>query len=141
MWQHFQNLIVNALKFQQPDVIPVVHISGEVTESDELSPGMPQRVAHITVKDNGIGFDAQHADRIFSPFQRLHARDRYPGTGMGLAICRRITERHGGTITAQSTPDVGTTFVITLPTVHRPEQRQEQRQEEQPPHQRRENAA
>jgi signal transduction histidine kinase len=69
----------------------------------------------IAVADNGIGFDEKYLDRIFTPFQRLHGRNEYEGTGMGLAVCRRIAERHGGAITAQSIPGQGTTFLVTLP--------------------------
>lgn len=65
--------------------------------------------------DNGIGFDMKYAERIFGIFQRLHTRAEYEGTGIGLATCRKIVERHGGTITAQSTPGEGTTFIIDLP--------------------------
>ena len=67
------------------------------------------------MKDNGIGFDMQYLDRIFKPFQRLHSRQEYEGSGMGLAICRRIVERHSGEITATSAPGEGSTFIITLP--------------------------
>jgi signal transduction histidine kinase len=72
-------------------------------------------MCRLTVADNGIGFEESHADRIFSPFKRLHGRDEYEGTGMGLAICRRIAERHGGDITADSAPGEGTTFTVLLP--------------------------
>ena len=75
----------------------------------------------IVVEDNGIGFDEKYLDRIFNVFQRLHPRDVHEGTGVGLAICRRIVERHGGTITAQSTPGRGSTFEIVLPALHRKE--------------------
>ena len=67
------------------------------------------------MEDNGIGFDEKYLDRIFQPFQRLHGRSQYEGTGMGLAICRKIVERHGGTITAKSVPGKGATFIVTLP--------------------------
>jgi signal transduction histidine kinase len=70
------------------------------------------------VRDNGIGFDEKYCDRIFQPFERLHGRDDYPGTGMGLAICRKIVERHDGTITASSAPGAGATFIIQLPVKH-----------------------
>ena len=69
----------------------------------------------IYVEDNGIGFEEQYLERIFQPFQRLHGMSQYEGSGMGLAICRKIVERHSGTITARSTPGKGTTFIIALP--------------------------
>jgi signal transduction histidine kinase len=69
----------------------------------------------IFIEDNGIGFDEKYLDRIFNPFQRLHGRGEFEGTGMGLAICRKIVERHGGTLGARSTPGEGTTFIATLP--------------------------
>ena len=72
-------------------------------------------MVRICVEDNGIGFDEKYLDRIFTMFQRLHGRDEYEGTGIGLAICRRIVERHGGAITARSTPGQGSTFIVTLP--------------------------
>ena len=69
----------------------------------------------ITIEDNGIGFSQDYADKIFVPFQRLHGRSEYKGTGIGLSVCRRIVERHGGTITAQSKDGEGATFIIKLP--------------------------
>ena len=69
----------------------------------------------ISVQDNGIGFDQKHADRIFVMFQRLHSRNQYEGTGIGLALCKRVAERHGGTITAKSTPGQGSTFIVSFP--------------------------
>lgn len=105
MRQLFQNLIANALKFHRPGVPPVVAVRGAVTGGE----------CRIEVEDDGIGFDTRFLDRIFSPFQRLHGRSDFEGSGMGLAICRRIVERHGGHITAHSTPGSGTTFVISLP--------------------------
>ncbi|MFC1853860.1 ATP-binding protein, partial [candidate division CSSED10-310 bacterium] len=69
----------------------------------------------LMVKDNGIGFDEKYLDRIFTVFQRLHGRSKYDGTGIGLAICAKIAERHNGTISARSTPGQGATFIVTLP--------------------------
>jgi signal transduction histidine kinase len=74
-----------------------------------------QSLVTIIVEDNGIGFDPQYLDKIFKPFERLHGRSEYEGTGMGLAICQKIVERHHGTITATSVPGEGSTFLILLP--------------------------
>lgn len=114
MRQIFQNLIGNALKFRRADQRPVIRIEGSLSQN-----GQPDSWCVITVSDNGIGFDEKYLDRIFTPFQRLHNKEEYEGTGIGLSICRRIVERHGGTITAYSTPGEGATFVVTLP-VHQP---------------------
>ncbi|MFO0863719.1 MAG: ATP-binding protein [Gemmataceae bacterium] len=111
MRQLLQNLIGNALKFRKPDVPPVVRVDGETFED----PVSKTRMYRVRVQDNGIGFEPQYAERIFGLFQRLHGRDAYEGTGMGLAICRRIVERHGGTIAAAGTPGEGSTFLVTLP--------------------------
>jgi PAS domain S-box-containing protein len=112
MRQLLQNLVGNALKFHREGVSPVVRIEGRTTGGN--GSGAPRGV-EIRVADNGIGFDEKYLDRIFDPFQRLHGRSEYEGTGMGLAICRKIAERHGGGITAHSTPGRGTTFIVTLP--------------------------
>jgi len=107
----FQNLIGNGLKFQKPGESPVVKVSSEaVTPSDGAGAGW-----RITVEDNGIGFDEKYSERIFQIFQRLHGRNEYEGTGIGLAICRKIVERHGGVVAAHSSPGAGAKFVITLP--------------------------
>jgi signal transduction histidine kinase len=118
MRQMFQNLIGNALKFHQEGRPPIVKIrsqparpAGEEYAGNEQTNGLCQ----ITVEDNGIGFDEKYLDRIFVLFQRLHGRTAYEGTGIGLAICRKIADRHGGGITARSTPGEGSTFIITLP--------------------------
>ncbi len=111
MRQLFQNLIGNALKFHRPGVPPLVRLSAEVLPAEGEGPARYR----IEVADNGIGFDERYLDRIFIPFQRLHGRAEYEGTGIGLAITRRIASRHGGTITAQSRPGEGSTFIIELP--------------------------
>ncbi len=105
MRQLFQNLIGNALKFQRPGVAPIVQVWGQCTLEE----------CQFVVTDNGIGFAKKDKERIFNVFERLHGRSEYQGTGVGLAICRKIVERHGGTIIAESTPGQGATFTITLP--------------------------
>jgi PAS domain S-box-containing protein len=105
MTQLFQNLISNAVKFHRPEERPRTKIFSS-TEAGWCE---------IYVEDNGIGFDERHSKRIFTPFERLHGRGKYDGVGMGLAICRKIAERHGGRITARSTPGKGSTFIVTLP--------------------------
>jgi PAS domain S-box-containing protein len=116
MRQLFQNLIANALKFHPEGVAPDVHVAA-IARGDLRAKGRTDRepVWEISVRDNGIGFEEKHAERIFAPFQRLHGRQAYEGTGMGLAICRRIAAQHGGTIAAHASPGAGATFVITLP--------------------------
>jgi light-regulated signal transduction histidine kinase (bacteriophytochrome) len=100
-----ENLITNALKFSKPGVRPVVEIQA-VTDAYQ---------SIITVSDNGIGFEPEFGERIFVIFQRLHSVGTYPGTGIGLAICRRIVEAHGGRIWATSEPGVGSKFSFTIP--------------------------
>jgi PAS domain S-box-containing protein len=101
----FQNLIGNALKYRRREIRPVVHISSRQQGNEWL----------IAVQDNGIGFDPKHAKAIFAPFKRLHSREEFEGTGVGLAICQRIVENHGGRIWADSKPGEGTTFFFTMP--------------------------
>jgi two-component system, LuxR family, sensor kinase FixL len=124
MRQLFQNLIGNALKFHRQNVPPVVKVSGQILAPNappaphgaELPSGLAaRRLCQIRVEDNGIGFDEKYLDRIFTVFQRLHGRGEYEGSGVGLAICRKIVLRHGGHITAHSQPGLGAIFVIHLP--------------------------
>ncbi len=106
MHQLFQNLVSNALKFRRKEEAPRVAVHGRSLESGFVE---------ITVRDNGIGFEEKYLDKIFRPFERLHTRAEYPGSGIGLAICQRIVEHHGGRITAKTKPGEGATFVILLP--------------------------
>jgi PAS domain S-box-containing protein len=118
MRQLFQNLIGNALKFHRPDVAPVVTVRSTpwVGLAESAIPPAPVGVGYrITVADNGIGFAPEYADRVFEVFQRLHGRGDYEGTGIGLAICRKIAQRHGGEILAHGRPGEGAEFVIDLP--------------------------
>lgn len=108
MRQLFQNLIGNALKFHRPDVPPVVKVYAK-------RPKPLDKMYTIYIEDNGIGFDEKYVDRIFSVFQRLHGKEEYEGTGIGLAVCRKIAERYGGTITAASKKGSGSTFKFSIP--------------------------
>ena len=118
MRQLFQNLISNALKFQRSGDLPRVIVEGRLFQMKERkTPGEPtgEQTCKIVVRDNGIGFDPKFAEQIFVVFQRLHNRTEYEGTGIGLAICRKITDRHGGTIVAKSAEGQGAAFIVTLP--------------------------
>ena len=106
MRQLFQNLLGNAIKYSRKDTTPLVRLA---------SAKAGRRHYTITVEDNGIGFNDQYAEKIFKMFERLHGRMEYAGSGIGLAICRQIVERHGGTIAATSRPGDGATFTVTLP--------------------------
>jgi len=103
--QLFQNLIGNALKFCRKDIAPKIHISATPKDGSW----------EFFIRDNGIGIAPEHFDRIFQIFQRLHTRENYPGTGIGLAVCKKIVERHNGRIWVESQPDKGATFRFTLP--------------------------
>ncbi|MDD5204000.1 MAG: PocR ligand-binding domain-containing protein [Desulfobacterales bacterium] len=103
--QLFQNLLSNSLKYCRSEVKPLVKIHGDERDG----------ICTISVEDNGIGFDEKYLEKIFQPFQRLHGRNEYPGIGIGLAACKKIVERHRGTITASSIPGKGSIFIVTLP--------------------------
>lgn len=111
MRQLMQNLLSNAFKFAKKDEPCRVRVFGEELHEPESN----SRVCRIVVEDNGVGFDEKYAQQVFGMLQRLHDRSQYEGSGMGLAICRRIVERHGGTIAVSSTPGVGSRFIVTLP--------------------------
>jgi len=120
MRQLLQNLIGNALKFRRPEEPPVVKVEAQIIP-DPVTPA--KKLCRLTVSDNCIGFDEKYLDRIFNVFQRLHTRNEYEGTGMGLAIVRKIALYHGGDITAKSKPGQGSTFILTLPVIHPKEAR------------------
>jgi light-regulated signal transduction histidine kinase (bacteriophytochrome) len=115
--QVFQNILSNALKFSSKQEKPVIYIKGElIAGRDEHSPTSP--VGHycrITVNDNGIGFNEMYLNKIFSIFQRLHSKEEYEGTGIGLAIVKKIMDTHNGIITARSEEGKGSTFIMVLP--------------------------
>ena len=115
MRQLLQNLIGNALKFRRPEEPPVVKVEAQLLP-DPAAPG--QKLCRLTVSDNCIGFEEKYVDRIFNVFQRLHTRNEYEGTGMGLAIVRKIALYHGGDVTAKSKPGEGSTFIVTIPSTH-----------------------
>lgn len=117
MQQLLQNLLSNGLKFHKHGNLPVVKLSSQLFDAQH-QPTVDEAIAascEIVVEDNGIGFEEKYLDRIFNVFQRLHSRSQYEGTGIGLAICRKIVERHRGRITARSIPGQGATFTIALP--------------------------
>ena len=114
MRQMFQNLIANALKFSRPGEAPIIRVWAELVPPAANSKADPE-ICRLFVSDNGIGFDEKYKDKIFTLFQRLHAREAYEGTGIGLTIAKKIVEKHNGAIAVESKPGEGTTFMITLP--------------------------
>lgn len=123
--QLLQNLISNSLKFSKTNIPPYIIVKSEVATGNELNNAWLQdrqekllsqkKYCHITFTDNGIGFDPQYKERIFEVFQRLHSFDEYTGTGIGLAICKRIIENHNGIITATGKLEEGVRFDIYIP--------------------------
>lgn len=121
MNQLFQNLLGNALKFTRADVTPEVSISCKPLTQEEIKKYVNRPMSntvyyHFRLTDNGIGFETKYADHVFEIFKRLHSRDVYPGSGIGLALCKRIVSNHNGSIYAESEVGKGTTFHIILPT-------------------------
>lgn len=114
--QLLQNLVGNGLKFHRDGVPPEITITATI-ERDDVPEDVPEPppLCRLVVEDNGIGIDEKYLDRIFIPFKRLYGRSQYEGTGMGLAICQRIAQRHGGSIAVTSTPGQGTRFTVSLP--------------------------
>ena len=119
MQQLFYNLINNALKFRKKTVAPEINISAERIAAADVSsrphPGKGNHYYRITVNDNGIGFDNKYADEIFMLFKRLHSQHEFEGTGVGLSICKKIVEKHNGSLCAVGEPQKGSSFIITLP--------------------------
>jgi light-regulated signal transduction histidine kinase (bacteriophytochrome) len=114
--QLLQNLIGNALKFHKQGVAPIVHISGMMIQNRRHTvTGKPRSLCQIEIQDQGIGISAEHLDKIFGMFIRLHRKDEYEGTGIGLAVCQRIADQCGGAISARSILGEGSTFTVTLP--------------------------
>jgi light-regulated signal transduction histidine kinase (bacteriophytochrome) len=119
MHQLFYNLLNNALKFTGKDKDPVITITCQALHQSDLQEHEELAANHsyflISIKDNGIGFDQSFAEKIFVLFQRLHSKDAYAGTGIGLALCKKVVSNHGGKIWAESKPGEGATFRVLLP--------------------------
>ena len=117
IYQLFQNLLSNSLKFSKDSVQPVINIQSKMVEGPRINDKLaPTSTYHqIIIEDNGIGFDAKYADEIFVVFKRLHSYHEFEGTGIGLSICKKIIDRHHGFIKAEGKPGIGATFTITLP--------------------------
>jgi signal transduction histidine kinase len=118
MKQLFNNIIGNAIKFRKPDMLPVIDIRTHVlTEEEKIHHDLVKDTTYyqVAITDNGIGFEEEYNTRIFQVFQRLHGKSEYPGSGIGLAICKKIVEYHHGVIYAENIPGVGARFVFILP--------------------------
>lgn len=116
----FYNLIGNALKYSRKDVLPVIYIRNIPPGAVKKAPVAESGYCRITIEDNGIGFDQAYAEQVFDMFRRLHVNKDYEGTGIGLALCKKIVEKHHGFISAESTPNVGSVFTVTLPLEQKP---------------------
>lgn len=114
MYQLLLNLVGNALKYHRPDVSPEIRLHSRTTTETQPGAHQGEERVQVLVEDNGIGFDEAHLSRVFTPFQRLVTRREFEGSGIGLGTVKKIVERHGGSITATSTPGVGSTFIVTL---------------------------
>ncbi|MGZ3849966.1 MAG: response regulator [Flavisolibacter sp.] len=115
MRQLFQNLVGNALKFRKKETVPVIHIYAEARKTQAQNDSGSNQLARIIVQDNGIGFDPKFVNEIFVVFKRLHSYHEFEGSGVGLSICKKIIERHQGSITAESKIGWGSKFIIDLP--------------------------
>jgi len=116
--QLFQNLLSNGIKFRKPDVPPVLRITSETLPGNEVehpNAAKNKRYLKLSFADNGIGFEPEYAEKIFGLFQRLHGKSEYPGTGIGLSLCRKVVENHDGFIVAEGKPGVGAVFTVYLP--------------------------
>jgi PAS domain S-box-containing protein len=123
MKQLFTNLILNAIKFQKEGTAPHLNIQARILEDGERSVhhlDLPSVYYQFTITDNGIGFEEEYAETIFQMFQRLNGKSEYPGSGIGLALCKKITDNHHGTIAANSTPGQGTVITVILPVKNKP---------------------
>lgn len=111
----FSNLLSNALKYSKPDVSPVISIRAQTNIEEESGSAPSARYCRIFIEDNGIGFEQQYSEQIFGMFKRLHDKNKYEGTGIGLAICKKIVEEHNGFISVISKVNEGSTFIVSLP--------------------------
>jgi signal transduction histidine kinase len=114
MRQLLQNLVANAIKFRQAGTAPRVRVWAR-----PAADGGHEATWEVCVRDNGIGLDPACADRIFRPFERLHGHSAFEGSGLGLAVCARIVDRHGGRIRVEGVPGAGATFIVSLPASRR----------------------
>ncbi|HYF70144.1 MAG TPA: response regulator [Ohtaekwangia sp.] len=118
----FQNLIGNALKYSKKTTVPKIIINADVNHNESLANDQfTKRYCRIFIQDNGIGFDQRYAEEIFGMFKRLHRNSEFEGTGIGLALCKKIVEQHNGYISARSKIGEGSTFIISLPVIHQPQ--------------------